>query len=133
MARISVSGIDDLISSLDSLQFDEIAPQMLQAAEDDVIDAMKRSASAHVVSGSLEDGIKAEDIKHTGNAYEVMVATSGKDPEGVDNMQKANYMEYGNSHQTATPIIAPAIAECEGQAISKMTKKFNELIKGLEI
>lgn len=133
MASIDVRGLDEFISELDTLQFDEIAPEMLKAGVEDVKSAMESTTSSHIVSGSMHNSVKAGNIKHHGDRYDVFVYPAGSDPEGTSNMEKACYMEYGTSHQGATPIIEPAVLRSESAALKKMKQKFDELTEGLEL
>lgn len=133
MARINLKGLDELISALDTIQFDELAPKMLEAGSKDVVSAMRSTTAGHVKSGSMHGGVKAGKVKQRGDSYELFVYPSGSDPEGTSNMEKACYMEYGTSHQPATPIVEPAAAMSEGAAINHMREKFEQMIRDLEV
>ena len=46
-------------------------------------------------------------------------------------MEKACYLEYGTSKQTATPVISPAVRESEEAVAEKMQEVFEREMKKL--
>ena len=59
-----------------------------------------------------------------------MIRPTGTGRKGVRNMEKLAYMEYGTSHQRATPVIGPAIAASEGGVLEAMQEVFNREVDG---
>ncbi len=59
-----------------------------------------------------------------------MIRPTGTGRKGVRNMEKLAYMEYGTSHQCATPVIGPAIAASEGDVIKAMQEIFDSEVGG---
>lgn len=103
MADFNMRGIDDLMSDLNTLDTDRIAPIMLEEAVHILEENVKRRTAAHKATGALAESMKASKAKQTKEGYSISVRPTGKDDKGVSNMEKACYLEYGTSKQTATP------------------------------
>lgn len=123
---IDMSGIMKQLESLGNI--DTVAPQMVDAGLDILEKGVKKGYSQHKNSGSLENSIKVKKAKKTGNGYYGYIAPDGNDERGVSNGEKAVYLEHGTWKQTATPVIAPAVAEYENKVVAAMEQKYKELM-----
>lgn len=126
MGKFSVEGFDDLFSDMDSLDFDRIAPKMIEAGVPILEQAVKKRSAAHRSSGKMYESIKPTKVTQTGDGYSVTVRPTGKDEKGVRNMEKMAYLEYGTSKQAATPVISPAVRESEEAVAKKMQEVFDK-------
>lgn len=131
MANFSMQGIDDLMAGLSSMEFDEIAPAMLEEAAPIVERAVKSRALSHKDTGAMAESIKPIKASQTGDGYSITVRPTGKDKKGVRNMEKAAYLEYGTSKQAATPVLSPAVRESEEKVTQKMQEVFDKEVERL--
>ena len=92
---------------------------------------VKKRTAAHKATGALAESMKASKAKQTKEGYSISVRPTGKDNKGVSNMEKACYLEYGTSKQTATPVISPAVRESEEAVAEKMQEVFEREMKKL--
>lgn len=118
---------DELTKRLERLQnTDEIAPKMIDAGIPIVKDELVRRADAHKRTGAMSGSIKPTQPKRTGSGHSAVVRPTGRDGRGTRNMEKMMYLEYGTSHQRATPVIAPTVAATESSVIEAMREVFNK-------
>lgn len=135
MASLSQKGLDinALIRELDALDADVIVPKMLEGAAPSLEQAMKNGASRHVRTGSMAASIKTGKVQKDGKGYHITVAPSGKDKNGMRNMEKMAYLEYGTNKQNATPVIAPAARESKAAVEAKLQEIFEKETEALAI
>lgn len=127
MAKFSFKIPDDLTRQLERLQnTDEIAPKMIDAGIPIVKDEMVRRADSHRRTGAMSGSIKPTQPKRTGSGHSAVVRPTGRDGRGTRNMEKMMYLEYGTSHQRATPVIVPTVAATESSVIEAMREVFNK-------
>lgn len=134
MASLDLVGFDSLLKDLSLLDFDRIAPDMVKAGAPILEENLLRRSYDHEDTGDMARSIKPTDVKKYGAAgYRVTVRPTGKDKKGVRNMEKMCYLEYGTAHQSASPVISPAVAESEEPVTEAMWNVFNEKTKELQI
>ena len=127
MAKIRTgNALTELISDLTSLDVDMMTDEMIRAAEPVMVESLTRHARKHKYSGSMIKSIKSTGIKRNKNGKYLVVRPTGKDKDGVRNMEKMAYLEYGTIKQKATPVLTPAVREAEHQIESKMNEIFNK-------
>lgn len=131
MAAFEVEGFDELIKNLSQLEFDRIAPGMLEESAPILERNIKSRAQAHVRTGSMSGSISAGKIKKKSDGYSISVRPTGSDSKGVRNMEKMVYLEYGTTKQAATPVLSPAVAASEAPVQQKMQEVFDRHVKGL--
>lgn len=132
MANFSMTGLDDLISDIDAITMERLAPIMLEEASPILKREVMSRANAHRDSGHMADSIKATKANRTGDGYSIVVRPTGKDSKtGVRNMEKMAYLEYGTSKQAATPVISPAVRASENEVVEKMQEVFNREVDKL--
>lgn len=129
MADFNVNGLDDLMSDLNMLDAEKIAPAMLEESVPILENNVKSRIAAHKDTGALLESVKSTKAKRTGEGYSITVRPTGKDKKGIRNMEKACYLEFGTSKQTATPVISPAVRESEEAVAEKMQEVFDREVK----
>ena len=127
------AGIDDLMSGLNDLQIELIAPELLKSGEPILEANVMRHASSHHVSGDMIKSIKPTKTIHKNDGYSIVIRPTGKDKKNVRNMEKMAYLEYGTSKQSATPVITPAVGESEDPVCEAVQKKFDDLTKEMSL
>lgn len=140
MARLSVSGLNDLMLSLEEVAElpDEVARSMLRSEADIVLQAQKRMASQMKVEDTgltiesmdkgparKRDGIMSLYITSKGTR----VRTRGKKTQEVRNAEIAFINEYGKRGQPARPFIATANAAAADSAAAEAAKIYDEFLK----
>lgn len=126
MARFSASGIDGMLSDLNAMEMERIAPVMLEEATPILERAVKQKASAHRESGAMVNSIKPTKVKRGRDGYSITVRPTGTDENGIRNMEKAAYLEFGNHrYQRATPFLSPAVRETGDAVERKMQEVFD--------
>lgn len=130
MAKIRDHGFEDLIKDLTLLNVDKMTDEMLQAAEPIMIRNLKRRAAAHNYSGEMTESIKSTGVKVRKGTKYLVVRPTGKDAEGVRNMEKMAYLEYGTYKQKATPVLTPATIDSEPEVAETMQKILEKELKG---
>lgn len=125
MAKFSMDGLNELLSELDSITVERVAPIMLEEAVPILENEVKSRASSHHASGSMIKSIKTTKAKQTGDGYSIAVIPTGIDDKGVRNMEKMAYLEYGTSKQEATPVISPSVRTSEDEVVNKMQEVFD--------
>lgn len=127
MAQFSFDIPDSLTRQLSALEnVDEIAPKVLNAGMDVLEPELKARAEQHKVTGEMAAYISRQPPKKTDGGHSILTRPRGTDSKGVRNMEKMAYLEYGTSHQRATPVIGPTIAASETKVVSAMEQVFNE-------
>ena len=127
MARFSFDIPDSLIHQLERLgTIDEVAPKMLKAGSYILYDEITARATDHYLTGDMTDSISPTEPVIKGLGHSIVIRPTGRDGNGVRNMEKMAYLEYGTSHQPSTPVITPAISACEDQVIETMTDIFEK-------
>ena len=131
MAQFSFDIPDSLTRQLSALEnVDEIAPKVLNAGMDVLEPEVKARAEQHKVTGEMAASVSRQPPMKTDGGHSILARPRGTDSKGVRNMEKMAYMEYGTSHQRATPVIGPAIAASEGGVIEAMQEVFNKEVGG---
>lgn len=122
----------DIESMLGGIMNEDVAEDILNAAVPTLQKSIEKYASKHINTGQMLASIKPTPVKKNISGYYLTVRPTGKDDKGVRNMEKMAYLEYGAVHhgQPATPVLAPAVNECEGKVLEKMQEEFNRRMKG---
>lgn len=128
MARIQLTGADDIIMALSKLEkgSDEIIEKAIYEGAGIVADKIKDNLAKNLsdsdeTTGDLIEsfGITPMDEDAKGNRN-VKLGFDGYDRNGVANQLKANVMESGSSKQDKKPFVCPAVNATKKQAISSM-------------
>ena len=133
MAKIRMQGFDDVIRNLTSLDVDHMTEEMIGAAEPVMIKNLKAWSANHYADGDMYNSIKSTGVKKNNKGKYLVVRPTGKDKDGVRNMEKMAYLEYGTAHQRATPVLTPAVKESEPVINHKMDEIFDRYLKKVSI
>lgn len=136
MAQFEVNGIDDLMEDLEYLDFERIAPMMLEEAEPILEEEVKAKIRPHYETGDMYGSIKSTGASRSKNGYYLCVRPTGKSTgrshkiKGkrkipVRNMDKLAWLEYGTSTETARPVLTAAVHAAEGSVLKKMQEVFD--------
>lgn len=133
MAKFEFDFPSDLMNQLQRAgNIDNIAKKMISAAIPVLERNVKKECAAHRRTGSMVNSVKATKVEKykNGSGYYAVVRPTGKDENGVRNMEKMAHAEYGTSHQAATPILSKAVAESEEEVTEIMQRVYNlEVLK----
>lgn len=130
MANFHVDGIDDLIRELDEAgKFDDIAPEMIEAAlpilEDSLKETVQNEANKGYATGEMVASIKKSRVMRNQYGYFGIVHPTGTDKKGVRNIEKLAYLHYGTCKQEARPVVNKAVFHVEKKVIEKMQEVYN--------
>lgn len=106
---------------------DKVAPQMINEAVPILEANIKSEMSKHRRTGDMVNSVKvykAGKRNKNGNFY-AFVGPSGKDRNGIRNMSKLAYEEYGTKKQPPTPVLTKALKDSEKVVLEKMQEVFN--------
>lgn len=104
----------DLIRQLDALEnMDEWADEILTECAEIFADNLRSNLRGHRDTGDLIDAIQVGKPENKGKIRSVTVLNSKAKTRGTRNALKLAELEYGNSDQAATPVVAPARAASE--------------------
>ena len=128
MAKFAFDYPKELMEQLDrAADPDRIAKAMIDAATPTLVKNVKKELYAHIRTGSMVDSVKRTKAKKykNGSGYYGVVRPTSKDGKGVRNMEKLAHMEYGTSHQPATPILSKALQASEKEVTEIMQDTYN--------
>ncbi len=116
----------DFIKQLGKLaDVERVAPKMIDEAIPILLENVKGETAQHKRTGDMYKSIKPTKAKKTKNGgYFASVRPTGKDSNGVRNMEKMAYLEYGTKKQSATPVLTKALRDSENSVMKKMQEVF---------
>lgn len=132
MGKFGFSIPPDFLRTLGKLEdVDRIAPKMINEATPLLENSVKSNLIAHKQSGEMVASIKkTKASKKKDGGYKATVRPTGKDKNGIRNMEKAAYLEFGTSKQRATPWVNSSINDCDSEVLDSMRKTFErEVLK----
>ena len=128
MAKLSISGFDDLQADMEALlkMPDSISDDILNAQADIIVDAQKESM-AKMLKGPYSTGetarsIKKGKVKKRSGKKSLEVAPKGRNRKGEQNAAVAFVNEYGKRGQPGRPAIRTA-NEQSGEKITAAGEK----------
>lgn len=121
----------DLIRQFEQLgAIDDYAPKMLDAAMPIIEKNVKAEIAPHRETGAMEASIKPTKAKKTKNGgFYAVVRPTGVDKNGVRNMEKLAYLEFGTVKQPASPVLTKAINNSRQPVREKMQEVFEEEVR----
>lgn len=126
-------GLDELMTSLNSVDIEAIAPLALEQSAPIVEKKLVQLSEPHKRTGAMIKSIKAQKANKSGDGYSIFVGASGVDRKtGIRNMEKMAYLEYGvrEHNQPATPVIVPTIRATHDDVCDSMQDVFNKYLEG---
>ncbi len=145
MAQFDVTGIDELMSSLEEMgNVEEVVPKMMDAGMEILQESVVKEASKHKDTGEMVASIKPTGLTRTANGGYYMCTRptgyaakkgkwknarkgkgEGKGHVRVRNMEKLVWLEFGVKGRPATPVITTAILNAQTRVVEKMQEVFN--------
>lgn len=137
MAKFKQSvGLDEFVSSLSSIDIEYVAPQALTHAAPIVEKKLVSLSEKHSRTGKMAKSIKTKKPSKAKNGdWQIFTGPTGTDKNGVRNMEKMAYLEYGvKAHkQPATPVITPAVESTHDKVVDDMQETFNKKLDDLNL
>lgn len=126
MAQFVLNGMEELAAALDRLgRFDEIAPAMLEAAVPILEEEVKRQVRPHWNTGDMYESIKRTSVEvGRGGAYTICVRPTDVDRNGIRNMEKLAWLEFGAKGRAAVPVLKTAVLNAAPLVCEKMREVF---------
>lgn len=125
--------LDELMTSLTSVDIEAIAPLALEQSAPIVQKKLVQLSEPHKRTGAMVKSIKAQKASKNKDGYSIFVGASGVDRKtGTRNMEKMAYLEYGvrEHNQPATPVIVPTIRATHDDVCDSMQETFNRYLEG---
>ena len=126
-------GIDELMTSLTSVDIEALAPVALEQSAPIVQKKLIQLSEPHKRTGAMVKSIKAQKASKNKDGYSIFVGASGVDRKtGIRNMEKMAYLEFGvrEHNQPATPVITPTIRATHDDVCDSMQETFNKYLEG---
>lgn len=131
MGALELNGFDELEAELRRLDmYDDVAPKLLDGSIDILETNLKKETAKHIGSGNMHNSISSQKAKKNKYGWYAVARPRGVDENGVRNMDKLAYLEYGTSKQPATPVIAPAVNNSTTATEERMQQLFDEMVGG---
>lgn len=124
--------LDELMTSLTSVDIEAIAPLALEQSAPIVQKKLIQLSEPHKRTGAMVKSIKAQKANKSGDGYSIFVGASGVDRKtGIRNMEKMAFLEFGvRAHnQPATPVITPAVRATHDDVCDSMQGVFNKYLE----
>ena len=106
---------------------EQYAPMMLEESAPILVKTTRAalaSSASKDPTGQMVESIKASHVFHNKYGFYMTVRPTGKDKNGVRNMEKAAWLEYGTSKQPARPWAAKSQKDAEPAVLAKMQEVF---------
>lgn len=131
MGGLELSGFDELEAELRKLDmYDELVPKILNGSIGILEENLKKETAKHKKSGNMHESISSQKAKKNKYGWYAVARPRGTDENGVRNMDKLAYLEYGTSNQSATPVIVPAVNKSAAATEERMQQLFDEMVGG---
>ena len=130
MADFSASvNLEDIIP--EALQDENLAKEMVKSGQQVLQNAIKNNAQKYKKTGSMANSVKAKAPTLTRSGGVVgSVTFTGKDKNGMNNAQKALWLDYGTTHINGTAFVRSAVKSSESAILQAMEQIFNQKAKG---
>lgn len=105
---------------------DKYAPQMINEAAPILVKNIKSEMAKHRRTGDMVNSVKLQKAgkRNKNGNYYAWTGPTGKDRNGVRNMEKLAHAEYGTTKQEPTSILTKAIKDSEAAVYDKMQEVF---------
>lgn len=108
-------------------EVEKYAPMMLEESAPILVRTTRAALISTAINdptGDLVASIKASRLFHNKYGFWMTVRPTGTGKNGTRNMEKAAYLEYGTSKQSARPWAARAQNDAESAVLAKMQEVF---------
>lgn len=124
---------EDFMKEILECNSEEVCKEVLSAGVEPLVDSLKSGLDTHKETGELKKSIKkGTPFEDKGGNYAIYARPTGYDTNKVANKLKLIQLEYGNSHQAATPVLNASTKNAEKEVLDEMQKKYEEIIGGGE-
>lgn len=138
MARLEMSGLDELMDQMDRMKENTgpVARAMIMAGAREMKEAMKAAAEEH---GHRDTGDMIESIGYAkeptnlGEALAIDIYPQGKDRRGKRNAEKAFILHYGTSKITGSHWVDDAESDGEDMAVQAMKKIWEDYMESGQV
>ena len=121
--------LEDIIP--EALQDENLAKEMVRAGQEILQRTIKSNAQKYKKTGSMANSVKAKAPTASRSGGVVgSVTFTGKDKNGMNNAQKALWLDYGTKHINGTVFVRSAVKSSEGAISQAMEQVFNSKVKG---
>jgi len=115
----------------EALQDENLAKEMVKAGQQILQNAIKNNAQKYKKTGSMANSVKAKAPTSSRNGGVVgSVTFTGKYKNGMNNAQKALWLDYGTKHINGTAFVRSAVKSSEGAISEALEQVFNSKAKG---
>jgi len=129
MGKFDFQFDQELTRQLERLgNYDNIAPLILNGAVPILKRSVKAECAKHKRTGDMIDSVKETTASKNKYGWYVVVRPTGKDRNGVRNMEKMAHAEFGTSKQPPTPILTKALNDVRDEVTEKMQELYNEVV-----
>ncbi len=131
MAKFDFNIPPEFIKQLGKLaDVERIAPKMIDESMPILESNLKKELAKHRRTGDMVNSVKKTKAGKTKKGgYYAVVRPTGKDRNGVRNMEKLAHAEYGTKKQVPTPILTKAIKDSEKPVLEKMQQIYEREVK----
>lgn len=105
--------------------FEEIAVKILNECGPILERNVIKECGAHKRTADMVNSVKKTKVTKRQDGFGVVVRPTGKDRNGVRNMEKMAHAEYGTSKQSPTPILSKAITDSQEEITNRMQEIYN--------
>ena len=105
--------------------FEEIAVKILNECVPILEKNVIKECGAHKRTADMMNSVKKTKVTKRQDGFGVVVRPTGKDRNGVRNMEKMAHAEYGTSKQSSTPILSKAITDSQEEITNRMQEIYN--------
>lgn len=112
--------------------FDSIAEKLLKDASPIIEESVKSECGIHSETHAMVDSVKSKKPAKNKSGWYVVVRPTGKDENGVRNMAKMVWIEYGYFNKRAKHFVAPkpiltkALNGCREKVLKMMQETLNK-------
>ena len=140
MAKMTIKGLEEYQSKLDTLEHSKAEEIIKSAVEDgaDIVADRVRSNLTGVLSGTstgaLAGSLGITPVDNRDGYINAKVGFDGRDSKGTPNALKASVLEYGSRRQPARPFMKPAATSTRSAVKAKVAdtveRKIESFMKG---
>lgn len=142
MAYFKVDIPNDLLNGILQCNSEEVCKEILERAAEPLEESIKKELANHKDTGDLQSSIKAgKPYLNKDGFWQITISPKGYSGHHfyggknhnrkykLSNAAKAIFMEYGTSHQAATPFLNRATNNAQHDTLSTMQETFERLTK----
>lgn len=114
----------------ESLQDENLAKEMVKAGQKVLQSAIKNNTKRYKRTGSMVNSVKAKTptVNKNGDIVGRVIFT-GKDKNGMNNSQKALWLDYGTKQINGTAFVRNAVKSSETAISQAMSQVFNSKVE----